>query len=185
MEEDRKMEASSKKITVNMNKKALTDFVLRSYYTKLSGIMSIILGLGGLAFLVWNIVSDNPTIRNILLFGAVAVVCLVLNPLTLIWKAKNQLKTNPSYKAPVSYELTPEKLTISAGEESQDLEWNNIYRLRASNSMVAVYTSPYHAFVIPTTELGEDKSIVLSRLVQYTREYRPRLSGNLKKYLAK
>lgn len=184
MGEDRIMEASSKKITVNMNKKALTDFVLRSYYSKLSGIMSIILGLGGLAFLIWNIASGNPTIRNILLFGAVAVICLVLNPLTLIWKAKNQLKTNPSYKAPVNYELTPEKLTISAGEESTDLEWNNIYRLRASSSMVAVYTSPYHAFVIPTTELGDDKAIVLSRFVQYTREFRPRLSGNLKKYLA-
>ena len=178
------MEVSSKKITVNMNKKALTDFVMRSYYTKISGIMSIVLGLGGLVFLVWNLMSENPSIRNILLFGAVAVICLVLNPFTLLTKAKNQLKTNPSYKAPVNYELRPEHLTISVGEESQDLEWNNIYRLRASKSMVAVYTSPYHAFVIPTDELGDDRAIVLSRLVQYTREYRPRLSHNLKQYLA-
>lgn len=177
------MEATSKKITVNMNKKALTDFVMRSYYCKLSGIMSIVLGLGGLAFLVWNIASGNPSVRNILLFGAVAVICLVANPMTLLMKANKQLKTNPSYKAPVSYELRPENLKISVGEESQELEWNNIYRLRASGSMVAVYTSPYHAFVIPTDELGSDRAIVLSRLVQYTREYRPRLSRNLKQYV--
>ena len=62
------MTVTSKKITVNMNKRALTDFVMRSYYCKLSGIMSIILGLGGLVFLVWNLMSDNPTMRNILLF---------------------------------------------------------------------------------------------------------------------
>lgn len=178
------MTVTSKKITVNMNKKALTDFVMRSYYCKLSGIMSIILGLGGLVFLVWNLMSENPTMRNILLFGAVAVICLVINPVTLLSKAKKQLATNPSYKAPVNYELRPENLKISVGEESQELEWNNIYRLRASKSMVAVYTSPYHAFVIPTDELGDDRAIVLSRLVQYTREYRPRLSHNLKQYLA-
>ena len=173
---------TAKSITVNMNKKALTDFVLRSYYSKFSGIMSIFLGLGGLAFLIWNLMSENPVLRNTLLFGAVAVICLVANPLTLIAKAKKQLQTNPSYKAPVTYEFRPDNLKISLGEESQELEWNNIYRLRASGSMVAVYTSPYHAFVIPITELGEDKAIVLSRLVQYTKEYRPRLSGNLKQY---
>ena len=60
------METVSKKITVNMNKKALTEFVLKSYYCKFSGIMSIFLGLGGLAFLIWNIMSDYPTMRNIL-----------------------------------------------------------------------------------------------------------------------
>ena len=177
------METVSKKITVNINKKALTEFVLKSYYCKFSGIMSIFLGLGGLAFLIWNIMSDYPTMRNILLFGAVAVICLIINPATLIMKAKKQLSTNPSYKSPVTYELRPENLKISLGEESQELEWNNIYRLRESKNMVAVYTSPFHAFVIPTEELGEDRSIILSRFVQYTKEYRPRLSSGLKQYL--
>ena len=48
--------------------------------------------------------------------------------------------------------------------------------------MIAIYTGRMNAFVIPLTELGDDKSKILTSLVQFTAEYKPRLSRNLKRF---
>jgi hypothetical protein len=207
----------SKKFSVNMTKEALVEFVFISYYTKISGFFSIILGGIGIALFVIGY-NRGARLQAMAVYAFIAVLSLIGNPITLYMKAKKQAETSPAYKNPITYEISPEGMTVSvvvpeefqSSEEDRDdkedseenratdtgvddskkveqqtLEWRNIYRLRLGKKMIAIHTSPIYAFTIPLSELGNDKDIILSRLVQYTEPHSPHISGNLKSYRSK
>ncbi len=166
-----------------MTKEALTNFMVTSYYRRFSGIFSILLGLAGIGMAVREIFfREHMDVPGLAAYVIIALLCLVFNPVTLVSRAKKQLETSPSYQQPVEYTLLPEMMVVSQGEEHLEIGWELIYKIRMTGKMVAIYTSKVNAFVWPLSELGDEKSAILSRVVQYTQEYRPFLSGNLKKY---
>ncbi len=204
---------TNKRISVGMTKEALVEFVLRSYYGKLSGIFSVVLGLIGVALFIMGYIREA-RYQAMVVYGFIAVLSLIGNPITLVMKARKQADTSPAYKKPIIYDISPDGLSVAVSvtcdetEESKELgrlddagasgepeslnldssyqqeklEWRHIYRLRLGRKMLAIHTSPVHAFVIPLSELGNDKDIVLSRLVQYTEPHKPHISGTLKHY---
>ncbi len=166
--------------SVKMTFKALYSYVINTNYRNIMGILGLLLSLGSIVMLVlgWGKLS----IINKVIFIIVALAFTVLNPLSLAIKTKKQLKTSPSYKMPLDYTFGSEGITISQGELSQDVKWSDVTRIMLTKNMIAIYTGPMSAFVIPTSELGKDKGRILSTAVQFTAEYRPRLSSNLKIY---
>ncbi len=178
--------AQEKKFKINMTKEALSSFIFTSYYSRFGGVFSILLGIGGVAMAVREIFfRDHIDAPSLAVYVIIAVFCLLVNPLSLPGKAKRQMETSPSYQQPIEYTLFPEYLEVCQGEEHLEVGWELIYKIKMTKSMVAVYTSKINAFVWPLSELGNEKSSILSRVVQYTQEYQPILSGNLKKYRAK
>ena len=168
---------------INMTKEALTAFMFTSYYSRIGGIFSILLGLGGGGMAVREIFfREQMDITGLAAYVIIAVFCLAVNPVTLYFRAKKQLETSPSYQQPIEYTLLPEMLTVHQGEEYLEVGWELIYKIKMTRKMVAIYTSKINAFVWPVSELGDDREIILSRLVQYTQPHYPILSGNLKKY---
>jgi len=175
-----------KSFKVNMTKEALTSFIVTSYYSRLSGWFSILLGLGGLTMAVREIFfRDEIHVPSLVAYISIVLLCCLLNPVSLLSQAKRQLKESPSYQQPIEYTLQPEYLTVSQGEEHLEVGWELIYKIKMNSKMVAVYTSKINAFVWPLSELGEDKQAILSRVVQYTQPFHPLLSGNLKEYRSK
>ncbi len=172
-----------KEFQVNMTREALSNFMLTSYYTRLGGWFSILLGLAGVVMAVREIFfRDSIDVTGLAAYCIIAVFCLVVNPVLLISRAKRQLETSESYKQPITYTLFPEYLLVTQGEEHLEIGWDLIYKIRMTGKMVAIYTSKINAFVWPLSELGDDRASILSRVVQYTQPYTPILSGNLKKY---
>ncbi len=171
---------------INMTKEALTSFMFTSYYSRIGGIFSVLFGLFGVGMAVREIFfRERMDTTGLAAYVIIAIVCLVVNPITLLSRAGKQLKTSPSYQQPIEYALLPEGLSVSQGEEHLDMPWDLIYRIRMTGKMVAIYTSKVNAFVWPLSELGKDKASILARVVQYTQDYRPILSGNLKQYRKK
>ncbi len=172
----------AKKKSVNMTFQALYSYILNTNYRSLAGIIGVLVSLMGVAVLVfgWNTMATGQKV----LFILVALSFLVINPLSLAFKAWQQLKLSPSYKQPLDYTFTDEGITVEQGEAKQDIKWEKICRLMMTGKMIAIYTDRYHAFVIPLSELGEDKGKIITTLVQFTASYYPRLSGNLKSYLS-
>ncbi len=166
--------------SVKMTFKALYSYVMNTNYRNIMGVLGLILSVGSIVILAggWNQLS----IINKIIFLIVALAFTVLNPLSLALKTKKQLDTSPSYKEPLDYTFGSEGIIISQGELSQEVKWSDITRIMLTKSMIAIYTGPMSAFVIPTSELGKDKGRILSTAVQFTAEYRPRLSSNLKVY---
>ena len=172
-----------KNFEINMTREALTSFMLTSYYSRIGGWFSVLLGLAGVVMAVREIFfRDSIDTTGLAAYCIIAAFCLVVNPVLLISRAKKQLETSESYKQPVRYTLYPEYLLVSIGEEHLEISWELIYKIKMNGKMVAIYTSKINAFVWPLSELGDDRSSILSRIVQYTQPYTPILSGNLKKY---
>ena len=175
-----------KTFQINMTREALTSFMLSSYYNRFGGIFSILLGLAGIVMAVREIFfRDSIDMTGLAAYVIIALMCLVANPLLLRSRAKKQMETSPSYQTPVEYTLLPDMMIVSQGEERLELGWDLIYKIKMTAKMVAVYTSKINAFVWPLSELGEEKSSILSRIVQYTQEYTPILSMNLTQYKSK
>ncbi len=174
---------TEKRFQIQMTKEALTGFMVTSYYSRLGGIFSILLGLAGVVMAVREIFfRDHTDIPSLAAYVIIALFCLLVNPLTLRARAKKQMETSPSYQSPIEYTLHPEYLEVCQGEEHLEVGWELIYKIKMNKSMVAIYTSKINAFVWPLSELGDEKASILSRVVQYTQEFHPILSGNLKKY---
>jgi len=172
-----------KKFEINMTKDALTSFVFTSYYSRLGGWFSILLGLAGVGMAVREIFfRDHVDAPSLAAYLIIAVICLLVNPLSLRSKAKKQLETSDSYKKSIEYTLYPEYLEVRQDEEHLEVGWELIYKIKMTKCMVAVYTNKINAFIWPLSELGEEKAAILSRVVQYTQEFHPILSGNLKEY---
>ncbi|MDD6401095.1 MAG: YcxB family protein [Lachnospiraceae bacterium] len=171
-------EAKSKSVTMNFS--ALYSYILNTNYRSVPGIMGLALSAGAIVLLIvgW----DKLYIGRKIMIIIVALIFTVINPLMLALKTLQQLKLSPSYKKPLDYTFHNEGITISQGEISQSIEWSNIYRLMMTKKMLAIYTNRINAFVIPLSELGEDRGKIISSLVQFTVDYKPILSGNLKGY---
>ena len=172
-----------KRFQVNMTREALTNFMVTSYYSRLGGIFSLLLGAGGVVMAIREVFfRDHIDVPSLAAYVIIAMLCFVVNPMTLMSRSKKQLETSPSYQQPIEYTLLPEMMIVSQGEEHLEIGWELIYKIRMTGKMVAIHTSKVNAFVWPLSELGDDKASILSRGVQYTQELTPILSGNLKKY---
>lgn len=171
---------ASKTKSINMNFPALYSYVINNNYRSFGGVLGIFISIGALIilFTMWNSLSQGQKIMFLLL----GLIFTVINPLSLAFKSYKQLKLSPSYKKPLQYTFTDNGITIAQEELTQDIEWRDICRVMMSSKMIAIYTGRMYAFVIPLSELGEDKAKIITAIVQFTMEYKPQLSKNLKEY---
>lgn len=171
---------AAKTKSVNMKFSALYSYILNTNYRSFTGVMGILISIMSIVILIagWSNLGTGQRA----LFIILAMGFTVINPLMLAFKAFQQLKLSPSYKKPLDYTFSDDGITVAQGELHQDIEWKNICRIMMTGHMIAIYTGRYNAFVIPLSELGNDKGKIIASVVQFTMEYRPRLSGNLKRY---
>ncbi len=172
----------AKKKSVNMTFQALYSYILNTNYRSLAGIIGVLVSLIGVVALVFGWETMSTGQRT--LFILVALSFLVINPLSLAFKAWQQLKLSPSYKQPLDYTFGDDGITVEQGEAKQHIKWDKICRIMMTGKMLAIYTDRYHAFVIPLSELGDDKGKIITTVVQFTAGYYPRISSNLKVYLS-
>ncbi len=165
--------------TIDMTYKALMNFVLKSYYTKFSGISTLFLGAFGIFGMIYSIAKEK-TNQTIICYALVGVICLILNPIMLMYKAKIQLKQNPSYKKPIKYEIDAAGLSLEQGEAKEFVAWKNVHKISMTKNMIAIYTSPYHAFVWPVTELKDKKDEIVKDMVSFAEPFKVRMSKSLK-----
>ncbi len=171
---------SAKTKSVNMTFSALYSYVINTNYRSVSGVMGIFISLASIVLLIIYWDGLKPGSKGLLLF--VGLIFTVINPLALAFKTFRQLKLSPSYKKPLEYTFGDEGIYITQGELSENLTWDRIYRILLTKQMLAIYTGRMHAFVIPVSELGDDKGKIITSAVQFTSAYKPRLSKNLKRY---
>lgn len=175
------MKAATKK-SVKMNFSALYSYVINTNYRSFSGIMG--LAISGIALILliifWDKLSRNYRLACLFL----GLIFTVINPLVLAWQTFKQLKLSPSYKKPLDYTFTDEGITVEQGELNQQIGWDNICRIMMTSKMIAIYTSRVHAFVIPLSELGDERGKIISSVVSFTTPNNPRVSKNLKSYVS-
>lgn len=91
------------KITVQMTKETLYDFLLYHAYSKFSGFMANILGFAIIFLGVFSYVSGRTGRVGLICYIVAAVLFIAYTPILLKRRAKTQVQTNPEYNQPVEY----------------------------------------------------------------------------------
>lgn len=172
------IESKTKK--VNMSFGALYNYVINTNYKNFSGVIS--LGLSFVAAVVLVVKWDELSNGHRVSFAIIALLFTVINPLMLAFRTYKQFKLSNSYKEPLEYTFADSGITVKQGELEQELKWKNICRIMMTGKILAIYTSRIHAFVIPLSELGNDKGKILAAVVQFTAEYKPKVSKSLREF---
>lgn len=128
------------KITVNMTKEALFDFLLFHAYSKLGGFLVNVLGLA-VAFLgIFLYVSGNTTGLGAACYLGASFLFLAYTPILLKIRAKKQVRANPEYSQPVEVTFSEESGIVAKWQEGKrEYPWEDIERAVVTPKTIGIY----------------------------------------------
>lgn len=136
---------------LKLDGKAMSKFMLRYNYTRMSGIVNLILGVAAAVVCVWR--WSEWTANQRVAWIAIAVLLLVVQPLMLIHKARKQM-SQESMKTPTMVHVDEEGITISQNE-STHCGWNEVRKIKCYKDAIYVFTSAVRATVLTRVSCEE------------------------------
>lgn len=130
----------------------MSRFLLRFNYTRLSGILGILLGVASLVGLAvrWGAWTDNQKIMLVV----IAFLFLIFQPFMLVRKAKAQIAQSEGQE-PLLCHIDDDEISVSQGEASSSCLWKDVRKVVYGKSAVYVFTSAIHATIITEEACGD------------------------------
>ena len=135
----------------------LYDYNLKYTYGK---IINIIAEVAGLAAVVYGFYSANYPLA---VLGILVVVYL---PVTLWVRSAQTAALLPAFKKPLHYLLDENGLTVSQGEETQTVSWDNCLKAVSTSRSILLFTSKTSATIFPRAQLGDKTTLVIQCISQ-------------------
>lgn len=134
------------------DEKALFRFQLYSVYHNIQGYAIIFTSVLCWVYLIltWN--NSKTGLKILLVF--LGLFYLLFKPLSLFMKSKLQAKQE-AFKVPLEFTCSDEKITVSQGEQSVEVEWNMIMKIVVRKKDIYVYTGRLYAYMIQKEQAGE------------------------------
>lgn len=144
------------KVEARLSKKEMFNFLVRHNYLRFSGICIIVLGIGALLMLLFNLNNKemSQSYKFALLF--ISLLFIVVEPIMLYTKAGKQVKKNDSVNKPLTYVFSESGFSISRDEESVEHKYEDVMKVVSTKLSVLIYMSPYTAFIIPKKNIGDN-----------------------------
>lgn len=142
-------------LTVKINAGDLYDYMLRHSFCSPSGIVGSTFGA---VLIVFALMTEQ------WIFIVLGLVMLLYLPWTLFVKSRKQILSNPSFQEPLEYALDDAGLTISQGEESASIAWEDMYKAVSTSRSIILYTSRVNATIFPKRELEDKKASVIEMI---------------------
>lgn len=152
------------KAKVQLTTNELFGFLINHTYSTMTAFIGIILSIGGFVgfFYMLGMPDANPFYLGAL-FGT-GLLFTVIQPLMIYFKAKKQVKKNNSVNAPLDYTINKTGINVVQGERTGFSEWDEIVKVVSTKTLVMLYTSKVHAYVIPKDDV--DDLDVFKRIIQ-------------------
>ena len=139
-------------VTVKINAGDLYDYMLMHTYNSAAGLLGS--GVGAL-LVVYAIATKN------WLFLVLGAIMLLYLPWTLFIKSRRQILSNAAFAEPLHYILNEEGLTVSQGDASEQMAWQDMHKAVSTPKSLILYTSPVNASIFPKKDLGEKTAGVI------------------------
>lgn len=154
-------------IRVQMTRELLFDFLLYHTYSKASGFLVNMLGLGVAA--VGGVMQAMGQIKTgqLALYLLAAAAFLLYTPLLLSRRAKKQMQVNPEYRDPREYVFSEDGVRVVQNEEETLYDWSRIERTVTTPKTIGIYYGKDRAFIIPKTAFGDRFVPVMQMVVQH------------------
>ncbi len=143
------------KITVNMTKETLYDFLLYHAYSKFSGFLINILGFAIIIMGLILYLGGNAELKNFIFFCVAGVVFLAATPLQLKMRAKKQVVVNREYNCPADYTFSEDGIVIEQNGEVREFLWEQIERAVVTPKTIGIYYGKDLAMIIPKSDFGD------------------------------
>ena len=84
-----------------------------------------------------------------------AVLFLVVTPVSLQGKAKTQVQRTKMFQKPLEYELSEEGVTVRQGELEVTNKWEDFSKAVSTNRAVILYVTRMRALIFPRESMEE------------------------------
>jgi hypothetical protein len=152
------------------------NFKLYHNYHSVSGIATLIFGIICLVICVVSYGSYN--IAYTVMVAFFGLFFTVYTPIGMKLKVRKQMKKVQGFSEPVKYTVTEEKITLSQGEVSENLNWDEIFKMKATGSSIILYISAVRANIIPYRCLGDSAEGFIEIAEKKLTPYQVKLNKN-------
>lgn len=129
------------------------------YFNTTSGLFGIVLGI--ICFLYGIAASSALGKTNTVIVFLLGVMFLVYNPISLYIRSKNRYLNNDALKKPMNYCFDDRGFILSQGEQSEDMEWQDLYKVVESKECIYFFFTKVHANIVPKECLGENLDTII------------------------
>lgn len=156
---------------VTVTQKDLLDYKLYHKYHAFSGICEIVLGVIMLVLGIYSLINlDKMNLTFALLAVLFGVVFLVGMPIQLYLHSKTGIKKE-GFSKPLHYVLDEKCVTVSNGNESATVMWEDVFRVKSSKRSLFLYFTPTRANIVPKSEImnqmDEVKEVIIAGIGKY------------------
>lgn len=137
--------------SVKMKVNTMYRFLMHHGYAGVSGIINLVISGGALVMLIAG-VGESTTSKVAL--AIVAALFTIINPLYLYYKAAKQVKLTPMFAKPLDYTINDEGMTVSQGEESLTVGWDELRKAVETGKDFYIYLSLTRAYIFPKEDLA-------------------------------
>lgn len=163
------------KLSVQMTKEALFDFLLYHTYSKFSGFLTNVLGaaVGIMGIILLATGRIKPV--HLVFYLAAAVAFIAFTPLQLKHRAKKQMELNEEYQTKWEYTFNEHGITAVRGDKAEEVAWEQIERVATTPKTIGIYYGKDHAFIIPKQAFGSRFVAVMKVIAQHIDPQKVRL----------
>lgn len=154
------MESKTIKLETGMDKKSMRSFLFTHNYRSIGGIAGIIISI-----IAWILVItswDNLGILGVAVLILIGLLFIVIKPVMLLLQTSNVMKKDATYQDKMNYSFDTYGVGVSQGNDNAYLVWSKVIKLTFTKSMLAVYDSKNHAYIVSVNDMGDDKEALIS-----------------------
>ena len=156
---------------ITLQQKDLYRFSMQHAYRGSQGIISLM--LAAVCLFVAVKTSGSAEITDTLLYAAFGILFLFYLPVHLYLRAKKQMLSSEALRNTLHYVIDAEGIHASQKEETADLSWEMVYKIRSASKHVLIYSSRVNAYIIPRRQLtGEDYDCMRQLALDHLPKYR-------------
>lgn len=149
-------------------------FMMYHAYHGFSGPFSV---AAGAALIIYYIVNRAGGTENVWMYLAFGILFLLYQPWTLYTRAAKQVKLSAVFKKPLTYLVSEEGITVKQEENSNQIGWESVYKVRETARSIFVYTSSRNAYIWVKDQMGKKEPEVRGLIKQFVPERKRKLKA--------
>lgn len=153
---------------IKLSEDHMYEFLLKHYYTHLSGILITVAGIVSAIIAAFFLYRLDFTQGGIWVMSA--FIFLFVNRKTLKSKARIQVKESDMINKPLHCELTGNGVIIRRDGDTVTNPWEDFTKVYTTKHVVILYVGRVRAFILPKEQMGEHYQMA----VEIIKEHIPR-----------
>ena len=150
---------------IKISEDHMYEFLLKHYYTHLSGILTTLAGIASAVIAAFFLYQLDFTKGGVWVMSA--FIFLYVNRKTLKSKAKMQVKESDMINKPLYCELTESGVIIRRDGETATNPWEDFSKVCTTKNVVILYIGRVRAFIFPKEQLGDQYQEAVEMIRKY------------------